>query len=266
MRSPIFDRRPNLPASFAQSARQTLWSAFLTIYLLIAARTCLLALLTAHDCVLKGSLLIIGLALGLVEQARELPGQNVLLATVTVAGIAGLVNTLSVLSGMIWGGNAFAIDRSSRTAAAVLISLVWILNVLTSRGMACCILRRWRTISNYGLWMLALTSTLAVMMDLNLQSWAASISVCWSRTVPETSYRWYGEPWTHLATSIVTALFIVTAITPIVINKKPMTRSIVFEKNKTPSTSLAAIWLLLNLLFFLSPTIQALRLAPIPPV
>jgi hypothetical protein len=168
------------------------------------------------------------------------------------------VNALIGLCSTVWGDGTFAIYRNSRTIAAWLLSLIWIVNILSSRGMARWILRPWRASTNYGFRLLVLTLALAVAMDANSQSWTDRFGACWFLTEPNRSHGWHGEP-TRLVTSIVTTLLVLAIVTPILINKKPVTGSSVSEETKNPSTALAAIWLLLNLLFVLSTTVQVLR-------
>ena len=210
------------------------------MYLLTAMGMFLPPLSSALSRRWDGWLLPIALALSLLEQARELPGQNVVLAAVTIALLSGLMQALAALSHVVIGTARVSGSRGTAALLPMLMPLAWVVSVLTSRGAARLILRRWRTASNYGLRLLGLTSALVVLMNLGLQSFAAGRRGYWSWI----AVGWSGSIWLHLVGSAVAAVLILAVTTPILIDKRPAT-----SPGPMANAPLVALWSMLNLLF-----------------
>jgi hypothetical protein len=183
---------------------------------------------------LNGLLLTLAAAVVLFEQAREVHAQNVLLAAVTILMIVGCVRVASALIGADLGVGLNA-GGWSLLSSAWLTVLVWLVNVLTCRGTARVFLRPWRGKANYGFAVLGLSAALIVPLDFGL-----------SRLVDGPS--WSGTAGRVFGGCVLTALVILVAITPALLDKKPATSPKALSATSSPDRSFVVLWVLLNLL------------------
>jgi uncharacterized membrane protein len=191
-----------------------------------------------------GLLLVLTTATVLASLTRQLPGQNVMLASIIIAFIGGAVQSLGALTGIPFGPCVHT-DHIGQPLLHPLpwaVPLVWITTILTSRGVARLTLRPWRNAPTYGFRLIGLTTLLVVALDLGLEPFATRVQHYWSWNPTRLSLDWYAAPWTNLFGWVVTTLLILAFSTPSLINKKPMPQP-------PPDYAPLVVWLLLNLLF-----------------
>jgi uncharacterized membrane protein len=192
----------------------------------------------------EGLLVVLAAAMALASLTRQLPGQNVMLASVVIAFVAGAVEILGGLTGIPFGPFAYteAIGQQLFYPLPWAMPMIWIVALLVSRGVARLILRPWRNAPYYGYWLLGLTALLVVLLDLGLDPFATQVWHLWQWTPTRLRLEWYSAPLVNFLAWGVTALVILAFITPALINKNPM-------KQPPPDYHPLAVWLLLNLLF-----------------
>ena len=217
---------------------------FLLQFTLVWARLWLPWLLLGNARWPDGLLLVLTTATVIASLTRQLPGQNVMLASVIIAFIAGVVQSLGALTAIPFGPYVYT-DRIGQQLFYPLpwaVPLLWIVVILASRGVARLILRPWRKTRTYGFRMIGLTTTLVVLLDLGLEPFATRVNHYWLWHPTKLQLDWYGAPGINFFGWAVTTLLILAFATPSLINKKPMPQP-------PPDYAPLAVWLLLNLLF-----------------
>jgi hypothetical protein len=176
-------------------------------------------------------------------QTRELPVQNVLLASAIIA-VAGLVGgtvdklpSVELIEQSYSAGGGATLFGSAFWATPIM----WVVLILNGRGVAKLLLRPWRRTPHYGFWVLGS----AVLLVMGLETSAVAINQCSGSMSHMTDNHW---AWTHWAVWTVLALVTLAVVTPMLINKS------VVERAPTPQPLL--VWLAIN---FLVLTDAALR-------
>ena len=198
-----------------------------------------------HGHWLEAILLITATAATLSSLARELPAQNVVLAGGLLA-LAGLgLESLNAAFGV-----PFGLIRFSPTVGPLFFGHVpwcmpflWVMTLLSARGVARFLLAPVRTNPNYGFYILGLTVLLVSAFELSFQSFALRIGHYWDWNSGALFRGWMETPGVEWLGRAVTTLIIMALVTPLLIDKKP-----------TPQRPLAfslVLWFLL-LLFFLT--------------
>jgi uncharacterized membrane protein len=172
--------------------------------------------------------LIVATISALATLGTQLPAQNVLLAALTIGLIGGMTH---IFQGIV------RMPYDPEYEPVWLVSILWIVVILTARGVAQWILRaQWGT-ANYGLRLMALTATLSVVLDFGLEPFATQVKHYWSAggfifgIIPELHYViWFGS-----------SLLILALATPALIRKKPGAPPI--------SARPLLLWFMLNVLF-----------------
>jgi uncharacterized membrane protein len=192
----------------------------------------------------EGLLVVLTTATVLASLAQQLPGQNVMLASIILAFIAGAVQTLGALTAIPFGPYVYTehVGQQLFYPLPWAVPMVWIAFLLASRGVARVMLRPWRNTRNYGLWLIGLTTLLVVLLDVGLEPFATSVKHYWFWNPTKLKHDWYSTPWVNFFGWAVTTLIILAFATPALINKKPM-------QQPPPEYSPLAVWLLLNSLF-----------------
>ncbi|MGA2866330.1 MAG: carotenoid biosynthesis protein [Verrucomicrobiota bacterium] len=190
----------------------------------------------------EGLLLLVATASTLAAQARQLPGQNVALASLIIVSLAALAQGVGARAAMPFGSLVAPEHLSGQVFqwlpwAAVL----WLLALLTSRGVARLILRPWRAASTRGFRVIGLTVLLVVLFDLALEPFATRVEHCWSWHPGNRGLDWYGTPGLNFLARAVMALFILVFATPALLDKKPGVAP--------PDYHPLFVWLLASLLF-----------------
>ena len=190
-----------------------------------------------------GLLVVLTAATVLASLSRQLPAQNVMLASCIIAFIAGAVESISALSAIPFGPFLYTSNIGPQLFYPLpwAIPLLWLVAILTSRGIARLILRPWRKTRNYGFWLMGVTALLVVLFDFNLEPFATRVKQFWYWNPTKAGLDWYGAPWVNFFAWAMTTLLILAFATPTLINKKPVKQS--------PEYHSLTVWLLMNLLF-----------------
>jgi len=191
-----------------------------------------------------GLLVVFTAATILMILARQLPAQNVMIAALIVASIGAAVHSLGALTGVPFGPFTFhkSIGQELFHPLPWAIPLVWIIVVISSRGVARLVLRPWRTHRVYGFWLMGVTALLVVILIVNLEPFATQVKHFWRWHPTRTKLHWYTAPWVNFVGWAVITLLILAFVTPWLINKKPV-------KPAPPEYHSLLVWVLLNFLF-----------------
>jgi len=181
----------------------------------------------------------------LVSLARQLPGQNVILAATVIGFIGGSAHALGAATAIPFGPINFADNAGPKLLGLVPWSVpaVWIIAISNSRGVARLILRPWRKVRTYGFWLLGLTATLAVLFAVALDPFAAQVKRYWLWQPTKFPFTWHGAPLVNFLGWLVIALLILAFATPALISKQPRSRQ------SPPDYQPLAVWLLSLTLF-----------------
>jgi putative membrane protein len=193
----------------------------------------------------------------MVSLSRQLPAQNVFLAAIIIAFFAAGVETLGALTGIPFGPFIYTDSAGPQLfhPLPVVIPLVWIMAILSSRGVGRIMLRPWRKTRAYGYWLMGVTATLVVFLDVGLEPFASRVKHYWLWHPTKLGLDWYGAPLPNFLGWAVTVLIILAFVTPALINKKPA---------KHPRDYLPLIiWLLFNIAFAAGSLSQGLWTAAI---
>ena len=200
-----------------------------------------------------GLLVFLTTATLIASLSRQLPGQNVILASIIIAFIAGAVQSLGALTAIPFGPYVYTehIGQQLFYPLPWAVPLMWIAFILASRGVARLTLRPWRKTKDYGFRLIGLTTLLVVLLDFGLEPFATRVKHYWFWTPTKLKFDWYTTPWVNFFGWAVTALLILAFATPSLINKKPGPRS-------PPAYSPLVVWLLLSFLFATGATVHHL--------
>jgi uncharacterized membrane protein len=240
---PIALRRSRF-AGLAPKLHRVLFGLFLLQFALVWTRLWLPWPLLDDARWPDGLLLVLTTAALVASLIGQLPGQNVMLASLIIAFIAGAVQSLGALTAIPFGPFVYT-ERFGQQLFYPMpwaVPFVWIAIILASRGTARQILRPWRKTRNYGFWLIGLTTALVVLLDLGLEPFATQVKHYWSWNPTKLKFDWYGAPIVNSFGWAVTTLLILAFATPSLINKKP-------APPPPPGYAPLLVWLLLNLLF-----------------
>lgn len=191
----------------------------------------------------NGVLVILTAATTLTSLARQLPAQNVMLASVIIVLIAGTVQTLGAITAIPFGPYFYLppIGQPIFEPLPWAVPIIWIIAILCARGIGRLILRPWRKTHSYGFWLMGITATLVVLFDLSLEPFATQVGRLWFWNPTRAGLYWYRTPWVNFLGWAATTLLILALITPSLINKKPV--------KHPPDYHPLIVWLLVNGLF-----------------
>ena len=131
-----------------------------------------------------GLLLVMTAATTLASLTRQLPAQNVVLAAIAIGGFAGAVVSLGALTGVPFFGpvvfNPAKIGRLLFNPLPWAVPVIWVVAILTSRGVARLVLRPYRQRANYGFGVMGLTVLLVVLLELSFEPYATQVKQYWS--------------------------------------------------------------------------------------
>ena len=183
-------------------------------------------------------LLLLATVSTLIVLARQLPAQNVLLASCLIAVIGGGAHAVGVKSGIPFGSFMFGpeIGQKFFNLLPWAMPLLWVVAVLNSRGVARLVLRPWRKMRTYGFWLIGLTALFTMLFDCALEPFASHVKHYWIWTTTGYSLTPQGAPISNsIGWFIVTVLMLAFA-TPALINKQ-------LSKRNTPDFHPLAVWL-----------------------
>jgi uncharacterized membrane protein len=184
---------------------------------------------------------------------RRLPLQNVLLVVFIIALIGGVAHALGAMSGIPFGQFMFGPDAGQKIFNTLpwALPLIWIVVVLNSRGVARLVLRPWRKMRTYGVWLIGLTALFTMLFDCALEPFAARTKHYWLWTTSGYSLTPHGAPLINSVGWFVVTLLILAFATPVLINKQ-------LSKRSAPDFHPLTIWLGGILLFALAATLDGL--------
>ena len=231
-------------SGLAPKIHGVLFALFLVQFTLVWSRLWLSWPLLGNARWPDGLLVVLTTATVLASLACQLPGQNVMLASIIIAFIAGAVQTLGALTAMPFGPYVYTdhIGQQLFYPLPWAVPMMWIALLLSSRGVARLMLRPWRNSPSYGFKLIGLTALLVVLLDVGLEPFATRVKHYWFWNPTKLKLDWYSTPGVNFMGWAITALLILAFATPVLINKNPV------QKPK-PEYSPLAVWLLLNLLF-----------------
>ena len=189
-----------------------------------------------------GVLLLLAAVSALATLHRSLQLQNVLVATAFILFISGAVVYLNVRTSIPFGPLFFT-DRCGEQildGMPATLPLLWLVILLTARGVARLILRPWRKLRTYGFRLIGLTCLLTAFFDLGLEPFAVHAQRFWLWQPTAIVSTWHGMPWINFFGWFVTALLILAFVTPWLINKQPAGK-------RPPDLQPLVLWLALNL-------------------
>lgn len=191
----------------------------------------------------EGLLLVLAVASTLAALARELPLQNVALGAVLIAAIAGLARGLELRTPLLFGPLVHAGDlgREPANLPAWAEPALWLVAVLTGRGVGRLVLRGWRTAPDYGFRLLGLGVLLVLLFAAGLEPFATRVNHFWHWPAGEHGPDWYGAPVFDFVGWALTALLMFIFATPALLNKRPAPPA--------PDYYPLAVWVLAELLF-----------------
>jgi uncharacterized membrane protein len=236
--------RSNPFSGWAPRIHRTLFGLFLLQFALVWTRLWLPWPLLGSARWPDGLLVVLVTATVVASLTRELPGQNVMLASTIIAFIAGAAQSFGAVTAIPFGPYTYT-ERIGQQLFYPLpwaVPLMWIVVILVSRGVARLTLRPWRKTQTYGFRLIGLTTLLVVLLDAGLEPFATRVKHYWLWSPTKIRLDWYSAPWVNFLGWAVTTLLILAFATPSLINKKP-------RPQPPPEYSPLAVWLLLNFLF-----------------
>jgi uncharacterized membrane protein len=237
MQAPVTSERPFASAGGEKILARLYWvSTFLLAAALLSAIVAAAA--GADTNVPEASLLVSATASTLLALARQLPGQNVLLAALITALIGGLAHALGAKAGIPFGPILFSPEAGLKLFDTLpwTMPLLWIVAVLNSRGVARLVLRPWRKIRIYGFWLMGLTALFTMLFDFALEPLAAHAKHYWVWTSASPALTPQGAPVSNAVGWFVVTLLILAFATPSLINKQ-------LSKRSVPDFHPLAVWL-----------------------
>jgi uncharacterized membrane protein len=190
-----------------------------------------------------GVILVLTAAVTVSSLSRQLPSQNVMLASVIIVFIAAAIESIGALTAIPFGPYVYlpALGQHLFEPLPWAVPLVWLVAILSARGVGRLILRPWRKTRSYGFWLMGLTAALVVLFDFGLEPFATHVKQFWFWSPTRAGLYWYGTPWVNFLGWAATTLLILAFVTPSLINKKPV--------KHPPDYQPLIIWLLVNALF-----------------
>ena len=243
------------PAGSSQFFHRIFLVLFLVAFAVVGLNTVNVLALASNSGWMEALLVVTTAVTTLVSLARQLPAQNVLLASVIIAAIAGTVQAIGALSGIPFGPYLYTAAAGPKifTVLPWFVPVVWIIVLLNARGVARLILRPWRKSRLYGFRLIGATAALALAFDFGLEPFATQANHYWLWQPTKLALLWHGTPPSNFLGWLVTALVILAFVTPVMINK---------SHKKFPSDYHPLIvWVLLNLLFATGAAAHQLWLA-----
>lgn len=159
--------------------------------------------------------------------AQQLPWQNVLLATAGIAIIGGTAHAVGVKTALPFGPFIFGTNAGEKIFNTLpwMIPFLWIVVVLTARGVARLILRPWRKAKTYGFRLIGLTAGLTAVFDLAFDPFATRTSHFWIWTSTKLPLTWQGAPLVNFLVWGAVAALMLGFTTPALIRKQPGQKS-----------------------------------------
>ncbi|HUC86497.1 MAG TPA: carotenoid biosynthesis protein [Candidatus Acidoferrales bacterium] len=172
-----------------------------------------------------GAMIALAAVASVAALGRRLPLQNVLPAALITAGIGGSAHALSGIPdfSLPFGPIIFNAAAGPEIFNTVpwTVPLLWVIAIFNGRGVARLILRPWRKVKNYGLWLIGLTGVLAMAFDLALEPFAWHVKHFWLWRPTRLVVTWQGTNLLNFLGWAGVALLIMMLATPLLIRKQP---------------------------------------------
>ena len=155
---------------------------------------------------------------------RQLPLPSVVFAAAIAALIGGAAHGLSARTGVPFGPVTFSETAGPKLFNIVpwTLPLLWIVAIFNSRGVARLVLRPWRKVRNYGLWLMGLAAGLALAFDLALEPFASrKVKGFWIWQPTKISFTWHGASLLNFLGWVFVSLLIMAFVMPYLIRKQP---------------------------------------------
>ncbi len=234
------------PLSNAESnSKLAAWTYWLVNALLAAAFALVLAAILVPSLHFPGNssapeavLLLTATAGTILSLERQLPLQNVLLASSVIALIGGAISAIGATGGIPFGPFTFTGELGPELFKTLpwAMPLIWVVVVLNSRGAARLILRPWRKIKTYGFWLIGLTAVLTMLFALAFDPFASRVKHYWFWTLMKFPLTWQGTPLVNFLSWGIVTLLILAFVTPALINKQ-------LSRPSTPDFHPLCVWL-----------------------
>jgi uncharacterized membrane protein len=261
--SPLFKPAPtevfaggvaHLPSPWAHRTHKPVFIAFLVCFAVNCVTLLLGVSLSEHWRWLEGLFWLLAAATSLLGLARRLPEQNVFMASALIAAISFTIAIVAEKTRVPFGPRAYTEALGVKIFRVPWpMPFLWLVVIVSARGVARLIMRPWRKTTYYGFWVIGLACLLATVFDAGLEPFATRVRHYWFRETHVSVVNWYSAPWVNFLGWFVTALGILGFTTPWLINKQPV-------KQPTDYHPLV-IWLLLNFYFATGNALQQLWFA-----
>lgn len=187
---------------------------------------------------LDGLIIALAAVASVTALARQLPVESVAFAAFVAALIGGAAHGLSERTGIPFGPLTFGETAGPKLFNTVpwTVPLLWVVAIFNSRGVVRLVLRPWRKVKNYGLWLLGLTAVLAMAFDAALEPFAAHAKHLWLWLPTKIAVTWHGASPLGLLGWLAVSLIILAFVMPYLIRKQPGNPS-------TPDFAPLALWL-----------------------
>jgi uncharacterized membrane protein len=162
----------------------------------------------------------------LLSLSRPLPGAKVLLAAGVIALVGGGVHALGTKTAFPFGPFSYTSDVGPKWFGVIpwWLPAIWIIFVLSARGVARLILRPWRKTKMYGFWVIGLATAFVPVLNLAGEIFATRIATYWVWLPTKFPFTWHNMPWTNSLGWALTTLLLLAFCTPVLINKYPRSR------------------------------------------
>jgi len=185
---------------------------------------------------IDAALLMLAAVHALSALSRQLPFQNVLFATVIIAGAAAAADGLNAQTDVPFGPVIFAEDGPALFRVPCLHLVLWIVVILNSRGVARLILRPWRKTKTYGFRLIGLTATLVAAFEFALEPYASRFRHYWFWPPTKLPLSWHSAPVSVFLGWAIVTILVLAFTTPLLINKQ-------LSKSRGPDLHPLIAWL-----------------------
>jgi len=252
--TPLHSERPNVEAQVFNYCRHAITVMALLCYVLTLWTVLSPTALAGKQGWPETMLLLALTGVTVMSLTRQLPGQNVLLAVVVIGVAGGGLHGLSAATALPFGPVTYTLRIGTRLMDVFVwpVPFLWIVAVLNSRGVARLILRPWRKLRNYGLWLIGFTVVFTVLFDLALEPFMTHAREFWVWQLTKFPWTWHTMPLINPLGWLVTTLLILAFVTPALIGKKQR------SSQSPPDYHPLAVWLLCMVLFGVGAATQQL--------
>ena len=243
-----------LPSPWAHAAHKPLFIAFLAVFAILWMAA-LLGISFSDDWRwVDGLFWLLAAATSVVGLARRLPEQNVFTSVFLIGGLALVIGVIGDKTGVPFGPRVYADAFGAKLFGVPFpVPVMWIVIIVSCRGVARLIMRPWRKTTYYGFWVIGLASVLSVLFDAGFEPFATRVKHYWFWETYGNVLNWYSTPWANFLGWFAVTLGIIGFTTPWLINKQPVKQPNDYHP--------LALWLLLNVYLATGNALQGLWLA-----